>query len=73
MAAEINVGGVFLPAALLWALVAFALSLGVRQVLTGLGLYRFIWHRALFDIAVFVALWGALATLSFHHSVSVAS
>jgi hypothetical protein len=36
----------------------------LRPVLQRTGLYRFIWHRALFDLAVFVCLLGGVVYLS---------
>ena len=42
---------------------AFALGIPVRRVLTRLGVYRFVWHRGLFDIALLILLWtGVSAT-----------
>ncbi len=61
---EIDVFGVLVPALLLWLLVTFALCALLRPVLQRTGLYRFVWHRALFDLAVFVCLLGGVVYLS---------
>lgn len=60
MIAEINLGGVLLSSVLVSALIALALSFGLRRLLSRLGAYRFVWHPALFDTALFVILWAAV-------------
>jgi len=63
MIGEFDIGGVFTPTLLVWAALAFALGIPVRRVLTRLGVYRFVWHRGLFDIALLILLWtGVSAT-----------
>lgn len=57
---EIDFYGVFVPDILVWLVVAFLVSLPLRWLLAGLGLYRFVWHRALFDAALFIILLGAV-------------
>jgi protein AaeX len=42
------------------AAVAFLLQLLLKRVLDASGLYRFVWHRALFDIAIYVILLGVV-------------
>ena len=61
MIEEISIGGVFVPALLIWAVLALAPLLVVRRLLAGLGVYRVVWHRALFDIALYVIILGVLA------------
>jgi hypothetical protein len=54
----IDVYGFYVPPFFLWiaaALVPFAL---VRWTMRRAGLYRFVWHRALFDIAMYVIVLG---------------
>lgn len=67
---EINVGGVYVPAPLVWAVAAFVLSLFVERVLRWTGFYRLVWHRALFDLAVFLILWGAISAGAYHSAFS---
>lgn len=60
MTAEWSLGGVMLPPLLVAAaLAALGMAAFRRGMLAG-GLYRFVWHPALFDLAVFVLLLGAL-------------
>ena len=67
---EINVSGVFVPAALIWALVAFFISALTGRILSRTGFYRWVWHRALFDFALFVLVWGALSAAAYHEAFS---
>jgi hypothetical protein len=65
MTEEINIGGgVFIPGLMLWALVGLLLSIPVRWVLNKTGFYRLVWHRGLFDICLFIILWGGMAALA---------
>ena len=64
MNGETDIGGVFVPTLLLWAVLAIAIGAVLRRVLGALGAYRFVWHPALFDLALFVILWAALPALA---------
>ncbi len=66
MIGEFDLGGVFIPMLMLWAVIALALSLPIRVLFDRLGLYRFVWHRGLFDIALVLALWGAVSAMAAH-------
>ncbi len=63
---EVNLSGVFLPAALLWAGIAFLLSSVISRTLSRVGFYSLVWHRALFDAALFVLFWGAISAAAYH-------
>lgn len=63
MIGEINLFGVLLPPLLVWIGAALLLSAALRWVLAKAGAYRFIWHRALFDLALLVALTGLVSFL----------
>jgi len=63
---EINIGGVFVPAALVWAGSAFVLSSLIDRLVSRTRFYRLVWHRGLFDVAVFVLLWGAISAGAYH-------
>jgi hypothetical protein len=63
---EVNLSGVFLPAALLWAGIAFLLSSVISRTLSRMGFYALVWHRALFDAALFVLFWGAISAVAYH-------
>jgi hypothetical protein len=58
---EFAVAGVFVPALLVWAIAAMAIGALVRRLLRVIGFYRLVWHRGLFDLALFFILWGLVA------------
>ena len=64
MTHEIDLYGVFVPDLLVWLVVAFLISVPLRRLLGALGFYRFVWHRALFDAALFVILLGGVVAAS---------
>jgi hypothetical protein len=64
MSPELDIGGVFVPGLLIAAAVAFLVSIPIRRLLARIGFYRLVWHRALFDLALYVVLLGAITTLS---------
>jgi protein AaeX len=53
---EFDIYGVYFPAFAVFAAVAFALLIVVKRLLDAYGIYRFVWHRALFDLAIYVIL-----------------
>ena len=54
----VAVFGVFLSSELVTCALALVLTYLVHRVLLWLGLYRYVWHQALFETALFVVLWG---------------
>lgn len=64
---ELNFFGLYIP----WMLVMFCLALAATKLasraLARFGLYRLVWHPALFDVALFVMLFGALNFLFPNH------
>jgi hypothetical protein len=64
MIGELNIAGVFFSPLVAWAVLALVLNLMLRQGLIRFGVYRFVWHRALFDLATFVMLWAAVTAVS---------
>ena len=60
MSGEINILGVFVPALLVYAAVALGFKEIVCHLLLRLNAYRFVWHRPLFDTALFVLLLGGI-------------
>jgi len=51
--------GFYMPALVFWCLVALVPHALLRRGLAAVGFYRFVWHRALFDTALFVlVLWA---------------
>ena len=61
---EFDIYGVLIPALLVWLVVAYALSALLRRLMQRFGLYRLVWHRALFDFALYVCLLGGVVYLS---------
>jgi hypothetical protein len=64
MTSELNLYGVFVPALFLWMLVAFGILQALRRTLAQGGAYVFVWHRPLFDLALYVIILGAIVYLS---------
>jgi hypothetical protein len=63
MIAELDLQGVFVPALLAWSLLALPVAALLRRALTQLGAYRLVWHRPLFDLALFVIVLGGVIAL----------
>jgi hypothetical protein len=61
---EIDMFGIFVPALLVWLMLTYALGAILRALFERSGFYRFVWHRALFDLALFVCLLGGVVYLS---------
>jgi protein AaeX len=57
---EFDIYGVYFPAFAVFAAIAFVLQLAIRRLLEAFGLYRFFWHRELFDVAIYVILLAAV-------------
>lgn len=64
MTGELDLYGVFVPSLAAWMLIAFALSLLLRRVLARTGFYRMVWHRPLFDLALYVVLLGLVVSVA---------
>lgn len=64
MRPEIDIAGVMFPSLLVWAIVTCLLSALLRFGFARAGLYRFVWHRALFDLALFVVLLGGIVSFT---------
>lgn len=69
MTGELDLYGVFLPPLLLWAVLALALGAALRRGLAWIGVYRLVWHRPLFDLALLLILLGSIASLSSHWGI----
>jgi hypothetical protein len=61
---DLDLFGVLMPSLLLWLAVTYALAALLRRLLERTGFYRFVWHRALFDLALYVCLLGGVVYLS---------
>jgi protein AaeX len=60
MIGEFDIYGVYFPAFAIFAAVAFLLQIVIKRLFNAYGFYRWIWHRALFDLAVYVILLGVV-------------
>jgi hypothetical protein len=60
MIGELDVGGVFLPMLLVIMAITYAVFLLVHGVLNRAHFYRLVWHRALFNVALYAVLLGAV-------------
>ena len=58
MISEVNLFGIFVNAGLVSAAMAALLLAALRRLLTAIGAYRWLWHPALVDVALFALLWG---------------
>jgi len=61
---ELDLFGVLVPSLLLWSVLAFVLARIISRLIARAGLYRRIWHPALFDFALFVCLVASLVFAS---------
>ena len=61
MIGEFDIYGVYFPAFAIFAAIAFLLQVVIiRRLLDACGVYRLVWHRALFDFAIYVILLGVV-------------
>lgn len=60
MIKEIDIGGVYITPFLAWAVLAVLTNTVLRRLLDRIGFYRLVWHRYLFDTAVFVLLFAGI-------------
>ncbi|WP_298214234.1 DUF1656 domain-containing protein [Acidocella sp.] len=67
MIGEVDIYGVLFPPLLIWIGIALLISAVLRRGLAALGLYRFIWHRPLFDLCLLVMLTGLVNFLANHY------
>ena len=64
MTGQLNIYGVDVPMLLVMMLIAYLLKSLLGSVLARLGLYRWVWHPPLFNLALYVMVLGALFTLT---------
>ncbi|MBZ5762877.1 MULTISPECIES: DUF1656 domain-containing protein [Rhizobium] len=60
MRPEVDIYGVYIPTLGAMAVIAFFINAILRQALAATGFYRLVWHRPLFDTALYFCLLGAL-------------
>lgn len=64
MTGELDLYGVFVPTLAAWMALAFIANVLVRRFLSAISFYRLVWHRPLFDLALYVVLLGAVVSLA---------
>ncbi|ALS58727.1 MULTISPECIES: DUF1656 domain-containing protein [Pandoraea] len=63
MSGEIDIYGVFVPMLLALMIVAFVLTGALRFVLARTGFYKLVWHRSLFNLAVYIIALGGIVAI----------
>lgn len=63
MSGEFDLSGVLVSSMLLAALAGLAGACAIHRLLVAVGAYRYVWHAALFDLALFLILWAAASGL----------
>lgn len=59
MIGEFSFYGIYFPWLMVQGLIALGINWGLRRLLSRFGVYRKVWHPALFDLALFfVLLYG---------------
>jgi hypothetical protein len=64
MTGEVDIYGVFVTPLVLWLIIALPISAILRRLLSRLGIYRFVWHRPLFDLALTVIVLGGVSAVA---------
>ncbi|KJK25979.1 DUF1656 domain-containing protein [Cupriavidus basilensis] len=64
LSAEIDIYGVFVPGLLALMLLTFAITAGMRAVLARVGFYRLVWHRSLFNLALYLIVLGGVVAMA---------
>jgi Protein of unknown function (DUF1656) len=62
--AEFGIYGIFVPALVIFAIIAFLLAIVVRRFLDVIGFYHLVWHRPLFDLCILAILFGAVTAVA---------
>jgi protein AaeX len=60
---EFDIYGVYFPIFVVFAAIAFLLLLAIKRLLDACAFYRFVWHRPLFDLAIYVILIGVVTAV----------
>lgn len=62
MSTDLEFYGVFIPRLLILMLVALVINIVLRKVLSFLRFYALVWHRGLFDLALYILILGGLVS-----------
>lgn len=60
MIGEFDIYGVYVPVFAIYAAIALLLQIVIMRLLDACGFYRLVWHRALFDLTIYVILLGVV-------------
>ena len=60
---ELDLYGVLVPPILAWTCLALAATGILRGLIGRFGLYRFVWHKPLFDLALLVIVLGGVVAV----------
>lgn len=60
MIGELDINGIFIPTFLVLMGLAYLLFLPVHALLSHTRFYRLVWHRALFNVALYAVLLGTV-------------
>ncbi|NDW05604.1 DUF1656 domain-containing protein [Jiella pacifica] len=64
MIGDFSIFGVFVPRLLVLLLASYGVLLLLKKVLARLGVYRLVWHPALFDLSIFIILAATAANVA---------
>ncbi|VVD87926.1 membrane protein [Pandoraea communis] len=64
MSGEIDIYGVFVPTLLALMILAFVLTGALRFMLVRIGFYKLVWHRSLFNLAVYIIALGGIVAIA---------
>lgn len=66
MIGDVDIGGVFVPTLMALMILTYGVHMLLRSVLARVGFYRLVWHRALFDLAIYILLLGGIVSVFIH-------
>lgn len=64
MIGEFDFYGVFLPELLVWMALTYCIQFVCNKIFARIGLYRYVWHRSVFDLAFYIVLLGLVVVVS---------
>jgi hypothetical protein len=70
MTGEIAIGGVLVPALLLTAVAALAVTIALTRLLTIAGFYRLVAWRPLVDVTLYLLVLGLLVAVTASHGTA---
>jgi protein AaeX len=61
---ELDIAGVYITPLLGWALLTLVVWTVLRRLIDKMGLTQWIWHRGLFDAALFIIVLGGVVAVA---------